>query len=270
MNTSARPSPPGSTASSDTEQVPNFKQTTVETSWNATGEELPCPLCGSPEPTLLHSSKQKNLLRDYFLCPMCDLVFVPRAYHLDRVAERARYLTHNNDPDDKRYRDFLSRLWNELVPRLPHGSNGLDYGSGPGPALASMIREAGFSISLYDPFFAPDHALLDAGYDFITCTETVEHFAFPHREFDRLDKMLNPGGWLGIMTSIKGSWSGFAEWYYHRDETHLSFYSKKSMEWISDAYGWQAEFPRENVVLFQKLMEEPRDHEEIAADQTRP
>ena len=36
-----------------------------------------CPLCLSTKATLFHTSRQKNLERDYFHCDTCDLVFVP-------------------------------------------------------------------------------------------------------------------------------------------------------------------------------------------------
>ena len=115
-----------------------------------------CPLCLSEGATLFYTSHQKNLERDYFHCPTCDLVFVPSKFHIDPDAARARYLTHDNDPDNADYRRFLSRLWDELRPRLPEGARGLDYGAGPGPALAAMIEEDGYSADLYDPLFHPD------------------------------------------------------------------------------------------------------------------
>ena len=121
-----------------------------------------CPLCLSTKATLLHTSRQKNLERDYFHCDTCDLVFVPPEFHLDLDAARDRYLTHDNDPDNADYRRFLSRLWDELRPRLPKGARGLDYGAGPGPALAAMIQEDGYSAALYDPLFHPDDTVLDS------------------------------------------------------------------------------------------------------------
>ena len=116
---------------------------------------LRCPLCASGGAALLFTSVRKNLERDYVLCDACDLVFVPREFHLDEDAARARYLLHDNDPCDGDYRRFLARLWDEMRPRLRHGARGLDYGAGPGPALSAMIEEDGFSASIYDPIFHP-------------------------------------------------------------------------------------------------------------------
>ena len=94
-----------------------------------------------------------------------------------------RYKMHDNAPDDPGYRAFLSRLWDVLRPRLRKSAVGLDYGCGPGPALACMIHEDGFAVEKYDLYFFPDRAPLQRKYDFITCTETVEHLRLPMEVF---------------------------------------------------------------------------------------
>ena len=113
------------------------------------------------------------------------------------------------------------------------------------------MREDGFHVVLYDPFFAPSTEALQSSYDFITCTETAEHFANPRKEFEHLKRILKPGGWLGVMTGMLAEWKEFPGWYYHQDATHLCFYSQRSMEWLAAHHGWKVLFPRENVVLFQ-------------------
>ena len=110
---------------------------------------MDCPLCGEAAPHHYH----RDLRREYLQCVRCALVFVPSHYHLDRDAERAEYELHENDPADAGYRRFLSRLVDPLVQRLPDNAAGLDFGCGPGPALAAMLEEQGFSMSLYDPFY---------------------------------------------------------------------------------------------------------------------
>src|SRR5690606_16571280 len=125
----------------------------------------------------------------------------------------------------------------------------LDYGSGPGPALADMLGARGFHVNLYDPFFAPDADALDRRYDFITCTETVEHFFHPADEFERLDGMLRPGGWLGIMTEVYREHVPFAQWRYARDPTHACFYRPETMAWIANHFGFRMLEPSPTVRL---------------------
>ena len=209
-----------------------------------------CTLCGGIETALFFTNRDPAGGRDFIRCQNCDLVFVPPAFHLDEQAQKERYLQHNNDPDDDEYRRFLSRLLDPLRPNLIPGSRGLDYGAGPGPALAAMMREEGFNIRLYDLYFHPDERALKLTYDFITCTETAEHFSGPAEEFQRLQRLLRPGGWLGVMTGMLDSWDDFPDWYYHRDPTHVCFYSKSTMGWIGERFSLDFLFPAQNVVLF--------------------
>lgn len=173
-------------------------------------------------------------------------------HRLPADAEVAHYRTHRNDAYDPGYRAFLSRLADPLVERLPPGAEGLDYGSGTARPLEIMLGEQGFRMASFDPFFHPSYDLLDRTYQFITCTETAEHFHESGREFSRLDGMLLPGGWLGVMTEVLQPDQDFSTWWYPRDPTHVSFYRPATLAWIAERYRWQAEYPHRNVVLFRK------------------
>lgn len=207
-----------------------------------------CPLCHS-EPIRDFSVVDS---KTYWRCDVCHLTFLSPDSYLSPEDELARYLLHENSPEDCRYRQFLSRLTDYLIPKLQPGAQGLDFGSGPGPTLSVMLEEKGFSMNLYDPFFAPNTAPLERTYDFITCTETVEHFYQPAKEFHLFDRLLWCNGWLGIMTEMLESDENFANWWYHREPTHVCFYKQETMEWIATQYGWRVEFPRKNVTLFYK------------------
>ncbi len=85
-------------------------------------------------------------VHDYWRCRACAATFLDPSQLPDKTTEHRRYRLHRNDPDDVRYRAFLSRLTTPLLARLPAGVLGLDYGCGPGPALAVMLREAGHTM----------------------------------------------------------------------------------------------------------------------------
>ncbi|MEX2467988.1 MAG: class I SAM-dependent methyltransferase [Gemmatimonadota bacterium] len=209
---------------------------------------MSCPLCGSAGAPLFAEAGG----RAYHRCELCGLVFLHPSFRLDPRDERARYETHENDPADPRYRAFLDRLAEPLVERLPPGGEGLDYGSGPGPTLSVMLEERGFTMTVYDPFFAPDAQVLGRRYDFVTCTETAEHFFEPGLEFERFDGLLRPGGWLGVMTGLLTPDIVFEDWWYVRDPTHVCFYTPETLGWIAERHGWRLVIPRPNVALFEK------------------
>ncbi|MEA3334433.1 MAG: class I SAM-dependent methyltransferase [Chloroflexota bacterium] len=209
-----------------------------------------CPLCSSDSAELYHNDRW----RPYYRCNTCSLVFVPPAFHLSAEKEKAQYNLHENSPDDPGYRRFLSRLFLPMQERLPAGSHGLDFGSGPGPALPLMFEEAGHLVSTYDPFFADDPRLLQQHYDFITASEVVEHLSHPGEVLEQLWQCVRPGGTLGIMTKLVIDREAFASWHYIRDLTHISFFSLDTLQWLAEKWHATIEVVDRDVILFQQAV----------------
>ncbi len=207
-----------------------------------------CPLCGSHSSSLFFQDSR----RDYYRCLHCLLVFVPKAFHLSEQAEKSHYDLHENDPGDPGYRQFLARLYNPLVSRLRKGSRGLDFGSGPGPTLSVMLEEAGFQMSVYDIYYAPDRSVLNRRYDFITATEVVEHLSSPQQVLQQLWQLLVPGGILGLMTKQVIDAAAFAGWHYKNDPTHIAFFSSETFRWLGRRWQVEPEFSGSDVIFFQK------------------
>ncbi len=214
-----------------------------------------CPLCQTEDAIKLFYTDKD---REYFQCQTCKLVFVPSAHYLSTEEEKARYDTHQNSYEDPKYRAFLSRLFIPMQNRLAPGSRGLDFGSGPGPTLSVMFEEVGHSMALYDHFYAPNPAVLDAPYDFITATEVVEHLHYPRIELDRLWTILTPGGIFGIMTQLVPEHDTFAQWYYKRDPTHVCFFSRKTFEWLATQWHAVLICEENDVMLLEKQSDQIR------------
>ncbi len=211
-------------------------------------DSLHCPLCGAAEVHFFHRDRSREFLR----CMVCALVFVPPCYHLDVAREKAEYDLHQNRVDDQGYRRFLSRLAEPLLARVPAGARGLDFGCGPGPALAAMLAEAGCDMCVYDPFYQNHTDVLDASYQFITATEVVEHLHNPGAELARLWRMLEPGGYLGVMTKLVIDVTAFARWHYKNDPTHVCFFSETTWGWWAKSMGAQLHRIGADVTLLQK------------------
>jgi SAM-dependent methyltransferase len=188
----------------------------------------------------------------YQRCRSCQATFLDPVQRLPIEEEHSRYRLHRNDPADNDYRRFLSKLADPLLQRLPPQAKGLDYGCGPGPALACMLREAGHHVRLFDPLFFPDLEPLEDHYDFITCTETIEHFHQPAEEFARFDQMLRPGGWLALMTCFQTDDDRFENWHYRRDPTHVVFFREATLRHIARRFQWACEIPIKDVALMRK------------------
>ncbi|MDW7746976.1 class I SAM-dependent methyltransferase [Halomonas sp.] len=209
---------------------------------------LTCPLCATTDTGHFH----RDTRRDYHRCRRCALVFVPPDQRPGPAAERAVYDQHENSPHDAGYRRFLSRLFDPLRERLASGARGLDFGSGPGPTLSVMFEEAGHPMAIYDPFYAPDVAVLEQTYDFITASEVAEHLFAPGEELARLADLLPSGGWLGVMTKRVADRAAFTRWHYILDPTHVVFFSEATFVWLAGHLDMRVEFPAPDVAMLQK------------------
>lgn len=203
-----------------------------------------CPLCradGRP------FARADGL--DYARCPRCQLTFLSPRQRPAPAREREEYLLHRNHPDDPGYRAFLERLATPLRGRLRPGSQVLDFGCGPGPALAAMLREAGHEVAVHDPWFAPYHAVLARDYDAVTCTEVVEHLHDPAAVMARLRGLVRAGGLLAVMTSLLEDGIDFARWHYRRDCTHVVFWRMQTFDWLARGWRWRVEAVAPGVVF---------------------
>ena len=207
-----------------------------------------CTVCKNNK--IISFAEIDNLL--YWKCQVCEAILLDPKYFISSKSEKKHYLKHNNKIDDNGYKDFLLRLINPIRNKIFIDDIGLDYGCGYAPALAHILRQDGYKVELYDPFFFPNKDIFSKTYDFITCTETAEHFFRPKKEFDTLNSLLKPNGWLGVMTCFLTTREAFDKWYYRRDPTHVVFYAEKTFEVIAKQRDWKCEIVTKDVVLFYK------------------
>lgn len=208
-----------------------------------------CPLCQHSRIQPFSSDRR----RSYFRCDLCCLVFADRSALLSAEQEKAQYDLHQNQLDDPGYRKFLSRLSLPLLNTLTEAQNtGLDFGCGPGPLLAKMLREAGKQMQVWDPFYAPELSVLRTRYHFVSCTEAIEHFIHPAKEWALWLDLLLPQGVLAVMTKRYTDQNSFAHWHYKNDPTHISFFHQATFEFLAQRDQFDLEFPADDVVLFKK------------------
>ena len=207
-----------------------------------------CRLCNSPDTSLLLSDH----LHRYHECGQCRVTFADPEGFLAPDVEKSRYDFHQNDPEDEGYLNFVSQLAGPIQKQLKNGDKGLDYGSGPGPAMQLLFEKEGWEMECYDPFYLSRAELLEKKYEFITCSETAEHFYNPRAEFEKLWSMLNPGGLLGIMTLMLTDRVDFESWHYRRDDTHVLFYRADTFTWLAGNLKGECEIHSDRVILLKK------------------
>jgi hypothetical protein len=192
-----------------------------------------CPLCSStvrPQSYIIGNSSAL-----FWICTSCSLIFRPIEDRPTSNNEKNRYLSHQNSVDDAGYVRFLLRPFEFAGLNIEIQGPILDYGCGFAPVFASLMNQREYECHRYDPFFFPDGIQQDF-YPTIFCIETAEHFHNTYEEWRRLTGLMARGGYLIVMTDFWRDLSSFSDWYYQNDPTHVSFYHRKTMEYIATLF----------------------------------
>ncbi len=212
-----------------------------------------CPLCEFSQNNPFYTDEAFfGGVRHFYECEACRLIFVPESGHIGWEEEKVRYGLHENSPDDAGYVSFLNQLIAPLRQYIKPGSLGLDYGCGPGPAVKNILQDLTENISEYDPHFRPDTELLSRPYDFCVATEVIEHFRHPKEDFGQIDRLVRPGGIIGLMTDQYREGIDFANWGYKNDPTHIMFYQKDTFAKIADLFKWEILEMTSRIVIFKR------------------
>ena len=204
-----------------------------------------CTLCGSKT---YFFNKINEIV--YYACDHCGAVLIEPLCLLSPDNERERYLKHNNDVNDIRYQKFVMPLVDEIKRNYSVKHYGLDFGAGTGPVITRLLRDSGYKIELYDPFFWNNVKSLKCKYDYIICCEAIEHFRNPGNEFKLLRSLMNKNGMLLCKTSLYNETLDFESWYYKNDPTHVVFYTEKTLGLIKAKYNFTSLAITENFIKF--------------------
>lgn len=180
-----------------------------------------------------------KLEKQYCICDNCETIWLYSDFFINEVKEKMQYENHNNTFESpgyvKMFEDFLNFFWQDL-PQNCH--NILDFGSGPGPVLAEILKQKKLNVDCYDKFYQPKKIYENQIYDLITSTEVFEHLQDPLETLKLFKTHLAPGGLIAIMTLFhKNDTATFLDWWYRRDPTHITFYTPRSFEVLAQMCG---------------------------------
>jgi Methyltransferase domain len=206
-----------------------------------------CKLCQSTEINLL----DLKLIRNFYRCHNCYLVFVDEKHLPSVTVEKNRYDHHKNDIQDVGYTQFLHQLIEPILLLIKSDDIGLDYGCGPTAVLSKIMERHDVQMHNYDPIYYP--IVPKINYNFIMSTEVVEHFHNVRSEWIKLLSNLKENGILGIMTHLWTDKTDFDNWYYSRDITHTAFYHVKTIEFIANEFHFSiCEIINDRVIIFKR------------------
>ncbi len=212
---------------------------------------MDCKICNNKTRKLSDIQFKIN----YYNCPNCNFIFSDPNNFVTEQEELKVYKLHENSLENagyvKMFKDFIDKT---VIPYKSNIKTALDFGSGPEPVLAHLLKEEGFDVDIYDPFFSPEKVYENKTYDLITSTEVFEHFKDPLKSFETIYKSLKPNGFLATMTLYHPQDDDkFQNWWYRRDETHISFYTHETMKHLAKIFNMKVLFlDPKNLCVMQK------------------
>ena len=212
---------------------------------------MQCKICQEDTETFYDEYMQC----DTYHCTACEFIFKDEKAIISLEKELKVYEQHNNTEENLGYvtmfQDFIDQTF---APFKNEIETVLDYGSGPNPVLASMLKKQGFDVEHYDKFFATKKVYENKKYDLITSTEVIEHISDIKEVMALWSQHLNTNGYLAIMTQFHtNEKEDYLKWWYRRDPTHISFFRPHTFQKLAIYYDLVLLFSDDKkLILLQK------------------
>ncbi|MEO1617519.1 MAG: class I SAM-dependent methyltransferase [Planctomycetota bacterium] len=213
---------------------------------------MTCRVCHGVSESFASAQILSKYTIEYFRCRDCHFVQSEEPYWLD---EAYRSVIVSTDVGlisrNERFARITDRVLRYVFPQV---IDSVDYGGGYG-MFTRMMRDRGhyffhrdphcrnlFAVGLEASNAAQAHASETENssggnhFDFLTAFEVFEHFASPHQELERLDRMADQ--WL-ISTEVLPEPTPLPHqwWYYVLDGgQHISLWSQRALQEVAHHY----------------------------------
>lgn len=182
----------------------------------------------------------------YARCSACHFCYAPEicSWSPQQFEDRIYNASYRDiDPEYEEIRPHtqaktLTGLFGAQAGSIRH----LDYGGGNG-LLSSLLRQAGFDSTSYDPFVDRNLDIGDLGkFDLISAIEVFEHVPDVHALMGNLGRLLKPDGILYFTTLLSDGnivdHQRLTWWYASPRNGHISLFSMASLGTLARRYGF--------------------------------
>ncbi len=202
-------------------------------------EHRACALCGADAAWICRQRLLDKYDVDYFQCARCELLQTEQPFWLDEAYAHAISGLDTGAMQRNRAAAQLALVVATLLDVSPSASC-LDFGGGHG-VFVRLMRDLGLDFRWFDTYaenlfargFEGD---VHARHTFVTAFEVVEHLADVRGDLGRLFAPQPDFVFVGTVLH-DGHRDGW--WYYMLESgQHISFYSRRTLAWIADQFGY--------------------------------
>ena len=198
--------------------------------------------------------EDNELKKTFYHCPLCKLIFLGKKFYVSSTNEKNQYDQHNNSLENEGYVKMFDEYLDYTLTDL-HVKSVLDFGSGPTPILAELLKRRALHVEHFDKFYQPIKVYENKKYDLITSTEVFEHLENPKEILNMLAQHLNPNGTISLMTLFHtNNEEDFLKWWYRRDPTHIVFFTPRCIEIMAKECGLKVlKHDNKRIILLAKI-----------------
>jgi hypothetical protein len=198
-----------------------------------------CKICKSPVKRIFSCEVLNKYIVDYYICDTCGFIQTEEPYWLDEAYKDAINIYDTGIISRNVYFSKIASII--LFYFFDKNLIYMDYAGGYG-ILTRLMRDIGFNF-YWNDLYATNLVARGFEYDkgcgkveLITSFESFEHFKEPLQE---IEKMLSISKNIIFSTNlIPSPTPGPNDWWYYGPEhgQHISFYSHKTLQFISKKY----------------------------------
>jgi len=199
-----------------------------------------CKICHAENKEIFVAKILKKYDVHYFACSKCGFICTEDPYWLEEA-----YISPINTADTgilARNIFFSNLMINIIYYLFNYKGKFLDYAGGYG-IFTRLMRDYGFDFKWQDKFAKNflargfEYSENDSDLDMVTAFEVLEHLIDPIKEFEEIFKISS--NVLFSTELIPDNTPNPSDWWYYglNHGQHVSFYSKKTLEFIANKYG---------------------------------
>lgn len=219
---------------------------------NNMGPNDSCRLCGGNTRKTFDKRLLNKYTVGYYLCAICESLQTEHPYWIQEAYQAN--LASLDTGAAQRNIDNLARTY--ILCRSLNITNVIDIGGGDG-LLCRLLRDRSincfssdkYAKNIYNQGFEKPNFKVP---DLVIAFELIEHFATPKNDMADLFR-LNPK-YILISTGIYSQQN--SNWWYLTPNTgqHIFFYSKASLKYIADNFGYKITFLNGYILFHRKRM----------------